>query len=366
MGPVTAQCSPTGSGTAAARAGAGIWLWFTISGFNTVLYEGSELTMNDTGIFSKTGSFAPLNVGFPTATLNNNLVTSTFNAVPNTPLYIDMQMTVGTSNASGNSTTGSDFFSGTNGFSFPVGVPVFNLPPGYTVDIPELNIFNNLWQTAAPPDISVSPLSVNFGSVTVGSPSTALVTATNTGGGNLMLHSAALGAGSSALSILSIKRAGVNVSLPVTLSNNQTVDFELLFNPAVAGAAARTLIITSNDADEDTVTVQLSGVGLQAPVPPSQQIASILTFFDDSVVAGTLLGDGAGNSAPGRLKALRNMIEAAGDFIAAGDLVQACTQLSDVLSRIDGNPRPPDFAIGPALPELRTRVCDLRSALGCS
>jgi len=228
-----------------------------------------------------------------------------------------------------------------------------------------MNIFNNFWQVAAPPNISVSPLTVNFGSVTVGLQSSAVITATNTGGPGLVLNSASLSPGSSAFSILSAKKTGTNVSLPVTLANNETVDIEVAFTPSVPGTATRTLVIGSNDADTPAASVQLSGQGVQSQTPPSQQISNILEFFDSSVAAGMLQGNGPGNSAQGRLTALRNMIEAAGDLITAGSLAQACTQLSDAQSRVDGNPRPPDFAVGSATPRVRSLIADLRTSIGC-
>jgi hypothetical protein len=46
------------------------------------------------------------------------------------------------------------------------------------------------------------------------------------------------------------------------------------------------------------------------------------------------------------------MIEAAGDLITTGSIAQACTQLLDAQNRVDGNPRPPDFAVGSATSQL--------------
>ena len=340
--------------------GASLTLFVTFGGFSK-----SEIVMTSSGVLNKDGVFAPVNVTFPSATLNHDLVTPTLNVTPNQPLYIEI-MLIANASMAGQGSTQTDFFSGSNGLAFPIGVPVFNLPAGYTVDIPELKVFNNLWQGGvAPANISVSPLSVNFGSVTLGSQSTAVVTATNTGGTGLTVNSPSLGAGSSAFSILSVKKNGSVVTPPVTLANNETLDVEVAFSPTAIGPASRTLNISSNDPDQNSIGVALSGDGVQAQTPPSQQIEGILEFFDASVAAGTLQGDGPGVSAQARLKALANMIEAAGDFINAGDFSQACTQLSDVLSRIDGNPRPPDFATGSALPQLQTMITDLKTSLGC-
>lgn len=112
--------------------------------------------------------------------------------------------------------------------------------------------------------------------------------------------------------------------------------------------------------------VTLSGYGVWVEPPPGDQIAAILDFYDASVGDGTLAGDGPGNSASGRLKALRNMIEAAGDFIEEGQIAEACQQLLDALRRTDGEPRPPDFVTGPAATELACQIQALRSSLGCA
>jgi hypothetical protein len=125
------------------------------------------------------------------------------------------------------------------------------------------------------------------------------------------------------------------------------------------------LLVESDAPGQSVAGVQLSGEGVQVEAPPSEQIAELLSFFDSSVAAGTPQGAGPGNSAQGRLKALRNMILAAADFINQSNFDQACHQLLDVLNRIDGLPRPPEFASGPAAEELRLRITELRAALGC-
>ncbi|MFQ5573999.1 MAG: hypothetical protein ACE5E0_00030 [Terriglobia bacterium] len=98
---------------------------------------------------------------------------------------------------------------------------------------------------------------------------------------------------------------------------------------------------------------------------PEERIDDILVFFDSSVSSGDLVGTGPGASARGRLGALRNMIEEARDLAAAGDLAGACDQLRDAMSRVDGNPRPPDFATGAAASTLRGMIEDARAGLGC-
>jgi hypothetical protein len=97
--------------------------------------------------------------------------------------------------------------------------------------------------------------------------------------------------------------------------------------------------------------------------PTVPQIDDILMLFDESVASGSLVGDGPGNSAKGRLSALRNMIEATGDLIKQGCLTEARQQLQDAYNRIDGQPNSPDFAKGPAAAELAEMIQKLINSL---
>ena len=81
-------------------------------------------------------------------------------------------------------------------------------------------------------------------------------------------------------------------------------------------------------------------------VSPEEQIDNIQDIFDNAVISGTLTGVGSGNSAVGRLKALRNMLERAEQLIDLGLDDEAIQQLQDVYNRIDGNLKPSDFASG--------------------
>ncbi|MFC1654519.1 hypothetical protein ACFL2F_01830, partial [Myxococcota bacterium] len=124
------------------------------------------------------------------------------------------------------------------------------------------------------------------------------------------------------------------------------------------------LAITSNDSNEGTVLVGLSGAG-EGGVSPPTSVADILAFFDASVADGTLIGNGPGSSADNRRNALRNMIEASGDLIDNAYVADACEQLLDAYNRTDGNDRPPEFVAGSAAPTLAGMIDDLMVDLGC-
>ncbi len=99
----------------------------------------------------------------------------------------------------------------------------------------------------------------------------------------------------------------------------------------------------------------------EAPVT----IADVIELFDQAVADGTLMGAGPGNSAKGRLNALRNMLLTAGELLEQGDVAAACTQLQDAAERTDGAALPPDFAQGPAAPDLLDAITELQDGLGC-
>jgi len=212
--------------------------------------------------------------------------------------------------------------------------------------------------TAEPPEpnISVSPLSHDFGDVELGTSRTVIVTISNTGTGDLTVSGIAL---ETDFAITSAPAAAIVVK------PNNTVDVEITYMPSALGHNSAILKINSDDPDQPVVEVTLAAVGIEIPSPPSEQIANILAFFDASVEEGTLLGDGPGNSAEKRLNALRNMIEAAGDLIERELPEEACQQLLDACRRMDGQPAPPDFVKGEALPELMGMIQKLMTTLGC-
>jgi hypothetical protein len=111
--------------------------------------------------------------------------------------------------------------------------------------------------------------------------------------------------------------------------------------------------------------VPLAGEGVTEEPPSPASIADILAFFDASVADGSLWGDGPGRSGEGRKKALRNMIEAAGDLIEDGYIETACEQLLDAYDRCDGLFPPPDFVNGSAAAALAQMILDLIEELGC-
>ena len=128
-------------------------------------------------------------------------------------------------------------------------------------------IDSTLAAVATSPDINVTPVSHDYGAILVGNSSPALeVTITNTGTATLNVsdivladianYSLDLGGGSNACNATSFAlAAGANCTVSVN------------FIPSVAGGLNTSLTITSDDPDEATVTVDLTGTGSSATEP---------------------------------------------------------------------------------------------------
>lgn len=209
------------------------------------------------------------------------------------------------------------------------------------------------------PDIEVSPASYDFGNVLWGQTSTAMFTISNVGSGELTLSAISL---SNALGVFSITSAP---SLPKTLAAGQSATVEVTFSPkAIQPYTGSLLNIVSNDTDEPSINISLSGRGALADTP-SEQVEAVTNYIQDSVAAGELTGVGSGNSADKKVQALINMIEAAGDLLEAGQTTEGCQQLADIYLKVDGLTPPPDFVTGPAREGLASAIQGLRTYYGC-
>ena len=117
------------------------------------------------------------------------------------------------------------------------------------------NLVFNLAGAGVPPGtLTPSPSSLAFGSIQVGTKTSLSETLTNTG------------AASVTITQVTPSGTGFSVSgltLPVTLTSNQTVSFNANFSPTSAGAATGSLSIVSN-ASNSLLTIPLSGTALAA------------------------------------------------------------------------------------------------------
>jgi len=124
------------------------------------------------------------------------------------------------------------------------------------------------------PEIDVSPMSLNYGDVLIGSSLSLSVTIANTGTADLDVTSIALGAGSSAdFAITSGPES-------VVVAPGANVTVEVTYSPTDEGTDSGTLVIESDDADEPVVTVSLSGNGVPVPVPEIEVSPLTLDYGD--------------------------------------------------------------------------------------
>jgi len=138
----------------------------------------------------------------------------------------------------------------------------------------------------APGALAASPTSLAFGSVQVGSNTSLSETLTNTGGSSVTITQANVTG-----AVFSIS----GLTLPVTLTTNQSVTFTATFTPTSAGAASGSLSVVSN-ASNSPLSIALSGTGTAAgtlAVSPTSLSFGSVTDGSSSALSGTLTASGA-------------------------------------------------------------------------
>lgn len=105
--------------------------------------------------------------------------------------------------------------------------------------------------TAQPGQLTVSPVTVSFGNVNLGSSATEACTLSASGAA-VTVNSVAIGNSQFALS---------GASFPMTLGAGQSAQINIIFSPTKSGTDSGTLTLSSN-ASNSTATESLSGVGI--------------------------------------------------------------------------------------------------------
>lgn len=126
--------------------------------------------------------------------------------------------------------------------------------------------------TPAPdePEITVSPTSLNFGSVENGTTSDLTVNIANDGTADLNVSSLTTDNG-----VFTVE----SPSAPVVIGAGNNTDFTIRFSPVADGAQSGNLTIASDDADESSVVVSLDGEGF-TPAPDEPEITVSPTSLD--------------------------------------------------------------------------------------
>jgi Abnormal spindle-like microcephaly-assoc'd, ASPM-SPD-2-Hydin len=134
--------------------------------------------------------------------------------------------------------------------------------------------------------LSANPASLAFGTVQVGSKANLSETLTDTGSSSVTISQANLTGTGFSIS---------GLTLPVTLTSNQSVTFTATFAPTASGAVSGTLSIVS-DAANSPLTISLSGTGAsqgQLAVSPTTLSFGTVTVGASASLNGNLTATGA-------------------------------------------------------------------------
>ncbi len=119
-------------------------------------------------------------------------------------------------------------------------------------------------------DLTLSPTSISFGHVMVGSKSTKSLTLTSSGNAPLTI---------SAITVSGAQFSDGTTSLPVTLQPNQQLTLTVTYEPTAEGSDSGTLTVASNDSSGPS-TVSLGGSGTTAPSPQLTVNPTAVNFGD--------------------------------------------------------------------------------------
>ncbi len=133
--------------------------------------------------------------------------------------------------------------------------------------------------------LGVSPSSLSFGSVTVGTSHQQAVTLDNTGGNSVTVSQATITGGGFSLN---------SPSLPLTLASGQSATLIVVFAPAAAGSTTGTVAIVST-ATNSPATIALSGTGATSllSVKPTSGEFGTVVISESSTLPIVLSNTGA-------------------------------------------------------------------------
>jgi hypothetical protein len=204
---------------------------------------------------------------------------------------------------------------------------------------------------------SVDSELLDFKQVLVGSSSTELLYITNLDSENKVMVNLTFKEGTCDFSVGS---QGIHIE------PGQTLSVEVTFAPSQVGECSDILLFFYSVGEWEQVVVQ--GKGVDTLTVEEHGVEDLLEFFDEGVEIGTLEGSGPGKSAEKRLKALRNMLEAALRMTENGETDKACGQLKAVHKKIDSLNTPagaPDFVEGEGVSDLAATTLEVMENLGC-
>jgi hypothetical protein len=201
------------------------------------------------------------------------------------------------------------------------------------------------------PKVRVSPDPIEFEETEVWETSTLTVKIMNYGMTYLVVNEIHLASGGTGyFEIESLPEFPVSIRLGYPLS------IDIKYHPWETGDHSDTLVILSNDPNNDPAEVTIQGSAKETEKPPEEQIDDTEDFIDDSLDDGTLEPVGPGNSGEGKIDDIKEMLAKAQAYIDEGDTENAIGTLKALLKKCDGKPKPPDKVTGEAAEELAARI----------
>jgi hypothetical protein len=170
----------------------------------------------------------------------------------------------------GQSTTLSVWFTGTTSGNVSGTLTV----QGDSGSTPVVANLSGTITTSTQPQISVTPASLGFGSVSIGSKGTANFVVGNSGASDLTVSMITLNGAEFGIS---------GIATPKTISSGQSVPVTVTFTPTAAGAVPGSITLTSNDPNNPSATVSLTGTGSTASLGQLTTNPTSLSFSNVSV-----------------------------------------------------------------------------------
>jgi Abnormal spindle-like microcephaly-assoc'd, ASPM-SPD-2-Hydin/Protein of unknown function (DUF1573) len=142
--------------------------------------------------------------------------------------------------------------------------------------------------SAVQPALSITPSTVNFGSLSVASTNSQTIQVSNSGTGTLII---------SQIGVTGSGFASSSLSLPIVLNGGQSSTFNLQFTPGSAGSASGSASIISN-APNSPAAIALSGTGIASSqtLSFSSKSLSFGSVSDGSSAAQSVTVSNSGNS----------------------------------------------------------------------
>jgi photosystem II stability/assembly factor-like uncharacterized protein len=116
---------------------------------------------------------------------------------------------------------------------------------------------------APEPEIQVLPANIDYGSVKRGATVSKTITVTNTWTGALSFNVELKGSNIADYSI-----TGGSCGQQLTLAPDESCTIEVAFKPTTAFSRSAEIVVTSNDPQTPTVTIPLTGIGVQPMITP--------------------------------------------------------------------------------------------------